>query len=235
MNETFFAGVKREETALCFFDFSLIRANFPVAIAKLQEMLPSKKLKPVQLMPGTAMISLAAMEYRRIDRLAPFNEFGIGIPVSYQRADGAEELSGSFVYYIPATTQEACAGGIKVYGFSKFVAEISFEDTAEIRRCQVKVGGKEIITLEIKKLPTEPKTWEEYTYSVKDNQLLRTRILTQGQSSTTKVNGGASYTLGNHPISEELGALEIGKTSIEHCCASQLQAILYLPEKRLPL
>lgn len=45
MDRTFFAGVKSEETALCFFDLSMIKANFPVPAAKVQETLPSNKLK----------------------------------------------------------------------------------------------------------------------------------------------------------------------------------------------
>jgi hypothetical protein len=235
MDRTFFARVKSEETALCFFDLSMIMANFPVPVAKVQETLPSNKLKPVQLMPGTAVVSLAAMEYRHIDRLTPFNEFGIAVPVLYGMTDNVPGLAGSYVYYMPATTQEACNGGIKIYGFSKFVAEISFEDTGEMRCCRVRAEGKDIITLEAKKLVTQPQSWDTYTYTVKDGQFLRTYIPLQGQSGTTDVKGSASYILGDHPIAEELRALGMDKTSVWHQYAPQLQAILYLPGERLPL
>jgi len=235
MNETFFAGVKREETSLYFFDWSMISANFPIPAAKVQEMLPSKKLKPVQFMPGMAVVSLAATEYRRIDRLRPYNEFGITVPVLYKSTDSIQGLPGYYVYYLPVTTQEACDHGIKVYGFSKFVAEISFEDTREMRCCRVRAKGKDIITLEVKKLPTQFQSWDYYIYTVKDRQLLRTRIPSQGQSGTTDIKGGASCTLGRHPIADELRALGINKISIWHQFAPQMQAIMYLPSEHLPL
>ena len=117
----------------------------------------------------------------------------------------------------------------------KFIANIRFEDVGEVRRCQVQAGGKDIVTLEVRKLVTEPQSWDWYLYGVRDGQLLRTLGQMQGQKGTTDVRGGASYALGDHPISEKLRSLKIDETSIAHEYAPQLQSLLNPPSERLPL
>jgi hypothetical protein len=235
MNETFFSGVKGEEIVARYYDWMLLAADFPAPMANVQKVLPSDRLKPVQITPGMAKISLWAMKYRQIDCLAPYNEFGIMIPVLYKRADAVSELPGFYAYHLPVTTKEARDGGVIYYGYPKFVAQISFDHDGESHRCRVQAAGKDIITLEVKQSATVPQSWTFYTYTVKDNQLLRTLIQVQGQSGTTTVKGGASYNLGDHPIAEELQALEMDGASTGHQYAPQLQSILYLAGERLPL
>lgn len=126
-------------------------------------------------------------------------------------------------------------GGVEIYGLPKFVAEISFEDEGEMCRSQVRVGGKEIITLEVKKLNTEHQSRDEYVYSIRDDRLLRTLFQVQGQVGTTDIHGGASYNLGDHPIADGLRTLEMEQMSDGHEYAPQLQGVMYPPKKRLPL
>ena len=244
MDKDFFAGIKIEEIEISgvrvrfpirYFDSSMIAATFPAPAARVQEVLPSDRLKPVQLMPGTAAVALAAMEYRHIDGLAPYNEFGIMVPVEYQPADNVPGLPGLYVVHLPVTTEEARWGGVEVYGYAKFMAEISFEDAGEVRRCRIRAEGKEIITLEVKKLVTGPQSSELYTYTVKEGQLLRTLVQQQGQVGTSDVSGGARYTLGDHPIADQLRALEMDETSVLHQYVPQMQSMLHLPGERLPL
>lgn len=244
MDKTFFAGIKLEEIdfsgvrirfPICYFDSSTIVASFPAPAAKLQEVLPSNKLKPVQLMPGTGAIALAAMEHRHVDSLGSYNEFGIMVPVVYETADNVPGLPGFYFLHLPVTTEEARLGGVEIHGYPKFIAGISFEDAGEMRRCRVRAEGKDIITLEGRKLVTEPQPSEFYTYTVKNGQLLRTLVQQQGQVSASDVSGGASFTLGNHPIAEELQALEMDETSVLYQYTSQSQSMVHLPGERLPL
>jgi hypothetical protein len=213
----------------------MIVADFCAPMATVHKVLPAGKLKPIQVMADMAKVTLMAAEYRRIDVTVPYNEFGVMIPVLYEGDGIGPGLPGFYVYHLPVTTQEACDGGIKYYGYPKFVAQISFEHAGEVHRCRVQAAGKNIITLEVRQLATVPQSWDFYTYTVKDNQLLRTLIQAQGQSGTTTVKGGALYALGDHPVAEEVRALDIDRTSIGHQYAPQLQSILYLPGERLSL
>ena len=74
-----------------------------------------------------------------------------------------------------------------------------------------------------------------YSYTVKDGQILKTLIQTQGQYGIARFRGGASYTLGDHPIAQELRALGMGKTAVEHLYAPRVQSMLHPANERLPL
>jgi len=50
-----------------------------------------------------------------------------------------------------------------------------------------------------------------------------------GQRGTSRVPGGATHTLGDHPIADELRNLRVGGTSLEHTYAPQQRAMLHLP------
>jgi len=244
MDDTFFARAKLEEIEVFgvrvrfpvrYFDWSSITAAFPAPADKVREALPSDKLKPVQVTPGIATVALIAMEYRAVEGLAPYNEFAVMVPVMYETSANVPGLPGYYVLHMPVTTEEARLAGVEIYGFPKFIAEISFEDAGKMCRCRVRAEGKDIIILEVDKLVTEPQSEDIYTYTVKHDQLLRTLVQAQGQNSISDVRGGASYTLGDHPIAEELRALEMDKTSLLHRYAPQMRSMLHQPGERLPL
>ncbi len=260
MDKTFFAGVEIKETILStgvriglpvrYYDWSWINAIFPAPAAKVQRLLPSNKLKPVLLMPGTAMVALTAMEYRQIADVSPYNEFSISVPVQCEPTINVPGLPllfnpllspqwykkfGVYIHHLPVTTKEAYDLGVEIWGYPKFVAEVSFEDIDQIRRCRLRAEGKDIVTLEVKKLATKARPMSLYSYTVKNGQLLKTLIQTQGQYGITKFPGGASYTLGDHPIAEELKALRMGKMAVGRFYAPQVQSMLHPASERLPL
>ena len=188
---------------------------------------------------------MVAMEYRQIADVAPYNEFGIMVPVLYQPTINIPGLPllfphwfkrfGLYIHHLPVTTQAAYDFGVEIWGYPKIVAEISFEDRGQVRRCRLRADGKDIVILEVKKLPTKVRFINYYSYTVKDGQLLRTLIQTQGEYGIARFRGGASFTLGDHPIAKELLALGIGKTAVECLYAPQVQSMLHPAGERLPL
>jgi hypothetical protein len=117
----------------------------------------------------------------------------------------------------------------------KIVAQISFEETNQKRRCQLRAEGKDIGTLEVEKTATKARTINYRTYTVKDGHLLKTLIQAQGQFGIARFRGGGSYALGDHPIAEDLRALGMGETAVERLYAPQLQSMLHPASERLPL
>ena len=145
----FFEDVKSEELEysgrkvkfpFCYIDFSRMSASFPVPTNKVKDALPTERLKPVEIKPGIAMIRFAAMEYRETDRdwLESYNEFGVSVPVQYQSDEDSPEFPGLYVVHLPVTTEEARWGGVEIYGFPKFIAEINFKEEGDMRRCRVR-------------------------------------------------------------------------------------------------
>jgi acetoacetate decarboxylase len=233
MEQGFFDGV--ENAAAFYYDWTMIAADFCAPMAAVRGILPSDRLEPIRVGSGVAKVSLMAMEYRQTNSLAPYNEFGVLIPALYEGEDTDSALPGFYVYHLPVTSQQACDGGIKGYGFPKFVAQIDFDVAGHMQRCHVRAAGQDIITLEVAQLASAPQSWDFYCFTVKDNHLLRTLVKVQGQTGTSTVKGGARHTLGDHPIAEEVRALNIDTVSTGHQYAPQLQSILYLPCERLSL
>ena len=234
MEEVEVSGI-RVKFPICYFDSSRISASFPAPIVKVQKALPSKQLKPVQIKPGTTAISFSAYEHRQVEGYERYNEFGISVPVLYKTADREQGLPGIYVFHMPVTTEETRRDGVEWYGFTKFIADIGFEDVGEMRRCRVGAGGKDIITLDVKKMDTEPISLDFHVYTVKDGQLMRTLVQTYGQAGTSSLTGGASYILGDHIIAEELRNLEMGETALEYSFTLQMQMMLHKPGERLPM
>jgi hypothetical protein len=228
-----------------YYDWSAMMAHFPAPTASLQKLLPSPRLRPAELVPGTGIVSLAAMEYRRIADVEPYNEFGIMVPVLYEPsvnvpalpllAPGRFERFGLYVHHLPVTTQEAYVFGVEIWGYPKFLADISFEETDRVRRCRLRADGKSIATLEVRKSATKARPMDLSSYTVKDGQLLRTRIQAEGELSTARLRGGACCDLGDHPIAEELRAVGMGRTAVERLYAPQVQSMLHAASAVLPL
>ena len=86
---------------LRYFDYSLISAAFPTPVVKLQDVLPSDKLKPVQTKPDISTVLLAALEVRSIDSIKPYKEFDVMIPVTYETNDNIPGLPGLYCLYLP--------------------------------------------------------------------------------------------------------------------------------------
>ena len=231
-----------------YLDFTAISAAFPADAARVRALLPSDRLRLVQVVPGKTAVALAAMEYRRWSVRAdgadeePYNEVAVMFPVLRGPAAGVPLLPllmpgrfatfGWYVHHLPVTTQLARDGGIAVWGFPKFLAEITFTETDRARCCRLRADGKDILTLEVEKLPARPRHTDEYLYSLKHGRLLRTRFEIQGEYGGAGFRGGASYTLGDHPIAEELRGLKIGHVALMREFSPRLQAMLHAPRGR---
>lgn len=255
METAFFDGVEVEQTELStgtfiglpvrYLEWSAMMAHFPAPTAAIRRLLPTDRLKPAELVPGTGIVSLAAMEYRRIADVEPYNEFGIMVPVLYEPARNVPGLPllmpdrferfGLYVHHLPVTTEEARVFGVELWGYPKFVAEIGFEETGRARRCRLSCDGKAIATLEVAKSATRARPMNLFSYTVKDGQLLRTRIQAEGQMSSARFRGGASCDLGDHPVAEELRDLGMRRTAVERLYAPQVQSMLHRASVRMPL
>ncbi len=255
MQSNFFPGFKLEEVKdskgrrfglpVRYYDWSIMMVHFPAPNAKVAKLLPSKKLKPLEITPGTALVTLAAMQHRHVDQLSSYNEAAVLLPVQYEPALNASAQSPVFptgiksynlyFHHLPVTTQEACDLGVDIYGFPKFVADISFEDTGKTCRSRLSAQGKDIMTLEVKKLTADAQPVNFFCYTTKNGQLLRTFVPTQGQFATSQSHTDVSYSLGNHPIAQELRDLEMNSTALEYLYAPHVQGLLFPPGERFPL
>ncbi len=226
---------KRISQPVTFWDWTMIGAYFPAPVAALQEALPSPKLRPVEIKPGIGLVHLRANDYHRVDIFGAFKEFHVDIPVRYETQPGGPTLEGHYILQLPLTSEEGRFMGLHTYGYPKFLASIDFEEKRESLRCRVNVDGKDLITVEVDKMPTQQKFLCWYEYTVIDKHLLRTPFQHTGQWGSVESNTGASFTLGDHPLARDIACLGMEPTPIRHDYAPQLSSILQVPEKPLAL
>ena len=218
-------------TPFLYYDFSRITATFPAPISRVTESIPSKRLRPVEIKPNTTMVTLVAYEYRKMEGIHPYNEFGVSIPTVHVEND----LPGLFVTHLPVTTEQSRSGGVDIYGFPKFIADITFEDEEELCRSEVRLDGKDIVSLEVRKMDTEMKSNDFYAFTIKDEKILRTYVQAQGFIGTGNEKDGAVFRLGNHPIADEIKSLGMKEMPLEFSYSPMMQSLLHKPGEILSM
>lgn len=203
-------------------DLSFMNATFLVPTRKVQDLLPSPRLKPYRVTPWHTVLSITAYEYRECD-LGPYNEVGIGFPVTIDKPTPLftgilrklPETAFTYTHHLPVTTEFARVLGFEFAGYPKFIAEIEFEDQKEWRVCTLKENGRLILRLAGRKLPlTKMNRFRVCPITFRNGYLLRSELVgSESKGGFSKGGGDVQLELGNHPIAEELRSMDIGKSS----------------------
>ena len=205
-------------------DAAFMTAAFPVPMKKAQEFIGIDELIPVEIEPGYTCIVFTALEFRKVDRIRGYNEVPISIPVLF---NNKEETRGAYTLYKPITSFRGLWAGVIYWRAPKIMAQISFLDTDDTKKCIVKIDGKDLITVKFKKIPMNQQNYDAYWYSIKDAKILRNLLAIKGQVGLTEQRNSASFRLGNHPIAHQLKTLEIGESSLFHVYAPKVTILLH--------
>jgi hypothetical protein len=227
-----FKGEKGEVPAK-YFDVFSFAAVFPVSARKLKKYLPSKKMKVVKPFPGVSVIFIIAYDYKHISALDPYYEVGIGYPLKFSSEN--QELDGTQFIHLPVSTERARELGVDLFGYPKFVADITFEDYENSSKCILKHENQIILSLEVPKMEVKEESSETHSFTVKDNKLLRTRVSGQGFTGNSSERGKAKLKLGTHPIAREIKKLLLVNKSLGHSYVPKRQVVLPLAEEEYEL
>jgi Acetoacetate decarboxylase (ADC) len=200
-----------------YYDWSFIMAHFPASSRRVRDLVPVDDLEPVEIVPGLAVLTLAGFEYRHMATLQPYNEVAVMVPVRFRPKCRIPLLPllkpddydvGFWVHHLPVTTQEACNAGIQIWGLPKGVADITFQDVGWSRRCELREGGQHVLTLSSATGETRAESRRFFAYSRRNGELLRSLVDTRAQYYAWNVPGRASFTLGPHPVAQEVRELD---------------------------
>jgi hypothetical protein len=252
MGYDFFAGVEQFEAYIgdrmvkspTFYrgaaSFTLI---MPANLMALRRILPDPRFVPAQVLPGIGALMLTALEYKDTD-LGPYNEFSIGVALNspdfmqipcYNFARQAVRGSfDSFILRLPVTTEIALRGGVDLYNFPKFIAQVDFEEEDCWTSCEVSEGDDLICRVRGRKVPAPRNGMIK--------MISRTYQFQQPQSCELKINangfamvvgrGNAELVVGNgHPVGRELSGLLLSTTPLAYSYVPRMEAILYGPER----
>ena len=205
-------------------DASSAAATYLVSTAAARRLLPGPELEPVELLPGRALFSIAAIDYRDND-LGDYNEVSLaffvrersaprGLPYLGTLVDFLRNRVATYIWKLPVNQSFTRDAGYGIWGFPKTVDVIDFRDTGGRRECRLVMDGRLVLTFAAnatgaRTLPDAPMI----TYSYVHRQLHRTTF-TAGASEVGFFLGGSSLVLGDHPIADDLRGLGLPKTPL---------------------
>jgi hypothetical protein len=223
-----------------YYDNTSMTAIYTASTAQVRPYLPDPRMHPVELRPGRCLVAFTAFEYRKTD-IDPYNEFSIAVLINFdtRAIPGLSILRQllanvfhAYVWHLPVTTEIARYGGVELYGYPKFIADITFTRADGHIECALVENNQRILTLRGKQLPTRPgKVVRFKTYPVKDGITLCGNVYTNHLSYAESRGGSdASLTVGTeHPICAELRSINLSDKPLIYQYSAANEAVLFGP------
>ena len=207
--------------------------TFPVEVRRarswaVQYLVPTKAAEQIvaptglelaQPFPGRAVVIIAVVRYEDGD-LGRYHEVGVSFlvrlhdaqPVSPRTAamEVVRANVGAYIHQLPVNQGFTLEAGRTIWGYPKFMADISLAERPGWARCVLRHEGREVLRLTMREggpLKLPPTTVP--TYTLLDGVLRRTRWTMAGTNRGRP--GGAKLELGDHPVADELRSLGLPK------------------------
>ena len=222
---------------------------FDADLELVRKVLPSDWLHPVRTRPGRAAVGVSGMYFPTHVRPDPAGgqstcpAYGeVTIVVLCTPGRPAPPLLPLlevpsrpgwqfhvFPVHVPVTTVQAWESGRMIGNAPKFVADMDFH--LGTRSCVVTLdeGGERILRLEVRRGGwTQNEDGDLVFYTVQNEQLVRTCCRVVGTRQTRPGPGGGRLDLGEHPIADQLRALDVSSTPL--AVRTYLRHSLTLPD-----
>lgn len=192
---------------------------------RARQLMPSDRLYPVMVSPKRTLLGVVAFNY--IDTsIGPYGEVGIVLPVVYGKRPPLPVLPGlleakypgfgMLVLHLPVTKETARDAGRGIWGYTKFVSDMRFRHTPEYLQCRLSEKDESILTLRVARRGMLLKDERPLvTYSVKQGDLIRTRIPQRGIYRMSLNPKGSFLELGNHRAANTIKQLGISKHPVQ--------------------
>jgi len=221
-----------------YYDNTSLTAIYTASTKKVRKLLPHPAMNPVEMLPGRCMVAFTAFEYRKTD-IDPYNEFSIAFLITFDRPQipgltalwqMARRCFTVYVWKLPVTTEIARFGGVELYGYPKFLADITFEKGTEWIECHLSEKGERILSLKGKVLPTtRGKIARFITFSIVDEIPVRANVVVDPlEFAQSRDAQSAILQLGaTHPVAQELREIDLSSNPVMYQFSPVTEAILF--------
>jgi len=221
-----------------YYDNTSFTGIYTASTSKVRELLPHKGMNPIELYPGRCLAAFTAFEYRETD-IDPYNEFSISFLVALDKMQIPGITAGlqmsrrcftAYVWQLPVTTEIARVGGVELYGFPKFIADIQFTRSGDWITCDLSEKGQQILSIKGKVLPvSRGKTLRYITYSMMGDIVLAANVyINPLEFAQSRSGQDASLELGTeHAIAKALAGIELSANPLMYQYCPQNEAILF--------
>lgn len=204
-------------------DAAIAFASWLVPMRVAREIVADERVQLVRILPGRAMLSLAAIEYREND-LGAYNELAIAFVAQTDRARGRQGI-GSYIHRLPVTTSFSREAGRRIWGLPKTVDAIDIRDVGDRRSARLTVDGTHSLTLTVKMTGARSFTDAPQAALARlDGVIRRTPFRASGSGLGFRL-GGAAIELGAGPIADELRRLGLPKRALMSGGVRHMQAV----------
>lgn len=232
------------KSPMFFRDLHMMGAVFLADLRRVHEALPAGLFRPLALPGGKGLVAVHCMEYRDTD-VGPYNEVSLSIAVRrgwlpfMSLAQLVRSLQSqafhAYVKALPVNTEVSLHGGLDFFNYPKYLADISFRDTATHRVCTVRDRESRDLILEFEGWKPRTRTSGSdivslWTYPVIGGRPHRAKMLVnQLEAGTAWLRRGAWLRFGPHERAEVFKRLELGRQA-QYVYAPRCEAVLFEPE-----
>ncbi|MGF6888460.1 hypothetical protein ABIA39_007675 [Nocardia sp. GAS34] len=154
---------------------------------------------------GRAICSLAFVRYVDGD-LGPYHEFAFAL---LARLPGDPSSVGVYIPWLPVNQSFTCAAGREIWGFPKEVADIRIARRGRGKRCEVRVHGRVVVTMQTSGGIPVPSRFGGASIAAYTNLdgMLRSTPWVMNPADVRMRVGGCKVELGDHPIARQMRTL----------------------------
>jgi hypothetical protein len=197
----------------------MVAAQYVVDADAAQALVDYSGLRVARQPGGRAVVALSAVQYTDND-LGPYHEFAVAVVVEPHDAPPGWRPSltevTTLIHRLPVNQSFTCRVGKGLWGFPKWVADITYAETNRSTICTVVDDDEFVLSFEARRglVPLPASDVEMACYSWDDGVLRRTPWTTRSRRMKARP-GGTTLTLGtNHPMATELRDLGLPKTPL---------------------
>jgi hypothetical protein len=197
----------------------MVAAQYVVDADAAQLVIDYSGLRVARQPRNKAMVALSAVAYADND-LGPYHEFAVAFVVEpHDATPGTRQpwnRPTTLIHRLPVNQEFTCKAGKGIWGFPKWVCDISYADRGDRTESLVVDDGDLVVSLQVRRgmIPLPAASMEMTAYSWCEGVLRRTPWTTQNRLVRARP-GGAHLELGStHPMATELRSIGLPATPI---------------------
>jgi hypothetical protein len=233
------------ELPIRYYRDSVMLGIFTAPTTNIIKLLPTSRFKPIEIFPSRSLVSLVGLRHYDTS-IGPFDELDIGILVMLDSKPfpflsalfyDKNPRCGIYMYRLFVSDEKALTAGVKVWNYPKVIADIKFDKSPTHHVMKIKEGGKNIISLFVRKSAKHACDYETvfHIYSIKDRMILKSPVDWKGKRSLSRSPRFASFEIGSSSYTDELMTLGLQNYCVEGVFYSEVQYILNPPSETFPL
>lgn len=205
-----------------------------------QRLIDKSGLRVARVLPGKSICTIGTIEYRDGD-LGRYHEVAVTffvhertarvVPFAGPLLGLLRGTLGAYIHHLPVDGEFTCEAGQTIWGFPKFMAEISITRDGGRDTSVLRVDGAHVLTQTVRSGGTRTMgDRAQVSYAFRDAVLYRTPSVMGGDAMGARL-GGATLELGAHPIADELRSLGLPKRALFSTHIGRMRATFYAPER----